>query len=230
MDNSQTKIILLEEGDSLYQMISRHLVAEEISLLQSKKIASAVTFIMENKSIGVVVVSNINNNNKGFEWCIQLKKVNVSIPILLVGNTLEEDVQMEAYAAGADDYTNVPVNELLLVYKIKSLLNRHVYNNNLPSSDEKNLIQIDKERFVAIQNGKEVFLPKKEFALLSLLLSKPGKVFYRETILDVVWGGEIFVGDRTIDVHIRKLRKRLGDNCITTIKGIGYKLNTGSAK
>jgi two-component system alkaline phosphatase synthesis response regulator PhoP len=125
---------------------------------------------------------------------------------------------------GADDYITKPIKPRVLISRIKGLLRRFTtesVEDNVKLGD----IEIDTEKFLVYKNGEEYNLPKKEFELLSLLASKPGKVFSRKEILNKIWGNDIIVGDRTIDVHIRKLREKLGDNYFKTIKGIGYKFD-----
>jgi two-component system alkaline phosphatase synthesis response regulator PhoP len=126
---------------------------------------------------------------------------------------------------GADDYINKPIKPRVLISRIKALLRRAGSAEGAVVNDKTDMggIRIDRERYVVFQNDNEINLPKKEFELLALLASKPGKVFTREVILDKVWGGDVVVGDRTIDVHIRKLREKLGEDFIKTVKGIGYK-------
>ena len=124
-----------------------------------------------------------------------------------------------------DDYINKPIKPKLLVGKVKSLLRRLNKNKVTESKNVINLgdLIIDREEYKITHNKNEILLPRKEFELLYLLASKPGKVFKREVILEKIWGHEVVVGDRTIDVHIRKLREKLGDTRIKTIKGVGYK-------
>jgi len=136
----------------------------------------------------------------------------------------EDYSQVAGFDAGADDYITKPIKPKLLVSKIKALLRRL---NEEKNQDEDILkvgnIEINREEYKVINNGKEIILPRKEFELLALLASKPDKVFKREVILDKVWGQEVVVGGRTIDVHIRKLREKIGDNHFKTVKGVGYK-------
>ena len=113
----------------------------------------------------------------------------------------------------------------VLVSRVKALLRRSA-PNQAPLPQERSGVAIDHDRFTVLQNGKELTLPKKEFELLNLLWSEPGKVFTREAILTHVWGNDVVVGDRTIDVHIRKLRSKLGDELFTTVKGVGYKFGS----
>jgi len=139
----------------------------------------------------------------------------------------EDYSQVAGFNVGADDYITKPIKPKLLVSKIKALLRRvsEIENtNNLPSNQiTVGDIIIDEDEYVIIKNGEKLSLPRKEFELFSLLASKPGKVFKRDDILDAVWGNEVVVGGRTIDVHIRKLREKIGDDYFKTVKGVGYK-------
>ena len=125
---------------------------------------------------------------------------------------------------GADDYITKPIRPRLLISKVESLLRRleKPIQTQAQSELKSNHIQIDREKFMVKTNGANLLLPKKEFELLELLASRPGKVYTRDQILTIVWGNETIVGERTIDVHIRKLREKLGDDYIRTIKGVGY--------
>ncbi|MNS32899.1 Transcriptional regulatory protein SrrA [compost metagenome] len=136
----------------------------------------------------------------------------------------EDYSQVAGLDAGADDYISKPIKPKLLVSKVKSLLRR--LKEEEQNSETLNVggIEINREEYKIIQDGKEIILPRKEFELFYLLASKPGKVFKREEILDKVWGNEVIVGGRTIDVHIRKLREKIGEELFKTIKGVGYKL------
>jgi len=133
----------------------------------------------------------------------------------------DEATQIKGLTTGADDYISKPVSPNVFITKVQSLLRRA----KTPDSKvvEVNGLKIDPERFITIYNGQEFTLAKKEFELLYLLASKPGRVFLRNEILSQVWGNDVIVGDRTIDVHIRKIRQKLGVDCITTVKGVGYK-------
>jgi len=140
----------------------------------------------------------------------------------------EDYSQIAGFEAGGDDYITKPVKPRVLISRAKALLKRMKAEAGDPDADRENRIVagelvIDRERYLVIIDKNEISLPKKEFELLSLLISRPEKVFTREEIFDRVWGTNVVVGDRTIDVHIRKLREKLGDECIRTVKGIGYK-------
>jgi two-component system alkaline phosphatase synthesis response regulator PhoP len=136
----------------------------------------------------------------------------------------EDYSQLAGFDAGADDYIMKPVKPKILISKIAALLRR---SSQVNVQQEDVLadagIVLDRERYLIQKDGENIILPRKEFELMSLLMSKPGKVFQRDEIMNRVWGAEVVVGDRTIDVHIRKLRKKIGENHIQTIKGVGYK-------
>jgi two-component system alkaline phosphatase synthesis response regulator PhoP len=160
----------------------------------------------------------------GIEACQFIRKdLNLQQPIIAFLTSRAEDyAQIAGFEAGADDYITKPIRPRLLISKVESLLRR--LTNSIAASaieSSSNLI-IEREKFSVQLDGNKIILPKKEFELLELLSSRPGKVFNREQILNIVWGNETVVGERTIDVHIRKLREKLGDAYIRTIKGVGY--------
>lgn len=162
----------------------------------------------------------------GIEACRELR-ANSDLkhtPIAFLTARSEDYSQIAGFDAGADDYITKPIKPRVLLSRIKALL-RRTHQEEAEQNISVGNIEIDRERYVVRKNGKEFVLPKKEFELLSLLASKPGKVFTRKEILNRVWGNEIIVGDRTIDVHIRKLREKLGDDYFRTMKGIGYKFD-----
>lgn len=162
----------------------------------------------------------------GIEACQIIRKdLNIVQPIIAFLTARAEDyAQIAGFEAGADDYITKPIRPRLLISKIESLL-RRIETENKKNSSVNTDITIDRERFVVNLKGTDLTLPKKEFELLELLASRPGKVFNRDQILSIVWGNDTVVGERTIDVHIRKLREKLGDSYIRTIKGVGYTFN-----
>ena len=135
----------------------------------------------------------------------------------------EDYSQVAGFDAGADDYITKPIKPKVLISKVKSLLRRLKGESQQDSIVEVGNITINREEYLVLKDKEKIFLPRKEFELLSLLTSKPGKVFKRDTILNRVWGNEVVVGGRTIDVHIRKLREKLGETHFKTVKGVGYK-------
>jgi two-component system alkaline phosphatase synthesis response regulator PhoP len=161
----------------------------------------------------------------GIETCEQLRKIpqlNEMIVVFLTARS-EDYSQVAGLEAGADDYITKPVKPKVLLSKVKSLLRRVKNGTNQADVIQAGDLVINREEYKIIYAGDEMILPRKEFELLALLASKPSKVFEREVILDLVWGNEVIVGGRTIDVHIRKLREKIGDNHFKTIKGVGYK-------
>jgi two-component system alkaline phosphatase synthesis response regulator PhoP len=159
----------------------------------------------------------------GIEACQIIRKdLNITQPIIAFLTSRAEDYsQIAGFEAGADDYINKPIRPRLLISKVESLLRRLERPVNIGNSLS-NSLKIDRDKFMIELNHEKIILPKKEFELLELLASRPGKVYNREQILSIVWGNETIVGERTIDVHIRKLREKLGDEYIRTIKGVGY--------
>lgn len=161
----------------------------------------------------------------GIEVCEELKSdpVNKDIIICFLTARSEDYSQIAGLEAGGDDYVSKPIKPKVLMSRINALLRRQ--NIISSKSDAQEDFIIDRERYLIIKNKTEIQLPKKEFELLAFLASRPNVVFKRGVILDSVWGSDVVVGDRTIDVHIRKLREKIGDEYITTIKGVGYKFN-----
>lgn len=158
----------------------------------------------------------------GIEACHMIRKdLQMDQPLIAFLTSRSEDYsQVAGFEAGADDYITKPIRPRLLISKVEALLRRSV--RLVSETIETNRITINRERFLVFLDGQEIQLPKKEFELIELLASRPGKVFTRDQILGSVWGNETIVGERTIDVHIRKLREKLGESYIRTIKGVGY--------
>ena len=160
----------------------------------------------------------------GYEACRYLKTHPATqfVPIVMVTALDSDEDKIRAIQAGADDFITKPVRPKVFVSKVKALLKRTGAERPEGQVLEANGVRVNLEKVTVEAGGHEMHLPKKEFELLVLLMSKPGKVFKRDEIYDQVWGNELFVGDRTIDVHIRKLREKVGDDRIRTVKGIGY--------
>jgi two-component system alkaline phosphatase synthesis response regulator PhoP len=163
----------------------------------------------------------------GIETCQVIRKdLNLSQPIIAFLTSRAEDyAQIAGFEAGADDYITKPIRPRLLITKIESLLRRLDKSKGIEVEVGESSVKIDREKYMVEIEGNQLVLPKKEFELLELLASRPGKVYNRDQILAIVWGNETIVGERTIDVHIRKLREKLGDHYIRTIKGVGYTFN-----
>ena len=185
--------------------------------------------ILEILKYQLIILDVMMPEMDGIEACEQIRKIPELEDTIITFLTArgEDFSHVAAYEAGADDYVTKPVKPKILISKVKGLLRRFkkVTDNDIAIIELKDIV-IDKEKYKVYISGNNLDLPRKEFELLYLLASKPDKVFKREKIMENVWGGEVVVGDRTIDVHIRKLREKLGDKYIKTIKGVGYKFVT----
>lgn len=172
----------------------------------------------------VIVLDVMMPDMDGIEVCEQIRRSpnNDDIIICMLTARNEDYSQIAGLESGADDYVSKPIKPKVFVSKIKALLRRKDISFNESSNRKASLI-VNREKYVVERDGETIHLPRKEFELLALLTSKPDSVFEREVILETVWGKDIIVGDRTIDVHIRKLREKLGDQHFITVKGIGYK-------
>ena len=161
----------------------------------------------------------------GIEACSEIRKINQlrNTIIIFLSARSEDYTQISAYDAGADDYISKPVKPKILLKKISNIAKKIKLEKTNPKILDLGSLKINREEYIVIKNKNEILLPRKEFELLFLLGSKPEKVFTREEIMNKVWGTLVIVGDRTIDVHIRKLREKIGEKYIKTIKGVGYK-------
>lgn len=162
----------------------------------------------------------------GMEACRQLKEDNdtKNIPIVFLTARSEEFAELAGFEAGADDYISKPIRPRVLMSRLKAILRRgNAIQNTTHETIDFGDLKIDRERFVIEFKGKSLQFPRKEFELLSFLASRPGRVFSRDEILENVWGNEVLVVDRTIDVHVRKIREKLEERYIHTVKGVGYK-------
>ena len=229
MDWNEFKILLVDDEQDILEFLSYNLKNEGFDLYTANNGADALKIVSDIHP-HLVLLDVMMPEMDGIETCEEIRKLpgieNTMIAFLTARG--EDYSQIAGFEAGGDDYITKPIKPKLLISKIKSLLKRTAYNHDNGFEDQPNQIvsgdlTIDKDRYLIILKGREIFFPRKEFELLSLLISKPDKVFSREEIFDMIWGDNIVVGDRTIDVHIRKLREKLGDDYIKTVKGIGYK-------
>ena len=229
MNWSDYNILLVDDEKDILEFLSYNLRNEGFKIHTASNGRDAVRVATEIRP-HLVLMDVMMPDMDGIEACEEIR-ANGDLDDTLVAFLTargEDYSQIAGFEAGGDDYITKPIKPRVLVSRIKALLKRHKVKiedsgngsvNKIVSGD----LVIDKERYMVIKKGKDISLPRKEFELLSLLISKPEKVFTREEIFDRVWGVNIVVGDRTIDVHIRKLREKLGDNNIKTVKGIGYK-------
>ncbi len=228
MDYSKYKILLVDDEEDILEFISYNLEKEGFRIYKASNGTKAIEMAKKYEP-HLILLDVMMPEIDGIQTCEEIRKIPTLSGVLIAFLTArgEDYSQIAGFEAGGDDYITKPIKPKLLVSRVKALLKR--YNISKKETEEESLIesigdiQIDRERYLVMLKGKEMFLPKKEFELLNLLMSKPEKVFTREEIFHNIWGDNIIVGDRTIDVHIRKLREKLGNDYIRTIKGVGYK-------
>ncbi len=223
MPSSQHKILLVDDEPDILEFLSYNLKREGYTVFTAENGKDAIP-IAKKEIPELIVLDVMMPEMDGMEVCRELRKIsslkNVLVAFLTARN--EDYSQISGFDSGADDYITKPIKPNVFVSRVKGLL-RRAERSSSSKIIEIGGIKIDRDKYLVEQGGKERVLPKKEFELLHLLISKPGKVFKREEILNTVWGDEVVVGDRTIDVHIRKLREKLGEEYIQTVKGVGYK-------
>ena len=224
MNKNDIKILLVDDEPDIIEIVSYNLKSEGYQIFTATNGLEAVTSAKKN-SPHLILLDIMMPKMDGIEACEKIRKIssleNVIISFLTARG--EDYSQVAGFEAGADDYITKPIKPKVLVSKVKSLLRRLKSEKESEETYTVGDIIIDREEYVVYKAGVKISLPRKEFELFSLLTSKPGKVFKREVILDTVWGNEVVVGGRTIDVHIRKLREKIGDDHFKTVKGVGYK-------
>jgi two-component system, OmpR family, alkaline phosphatase synthesis response regulator PhoP len=224
MKKSDIKILLVDDEPDIIEIVGYNLKQEGYQIVTATNGREAVS--KAKKELPQLIIMDVMMPEMdGMEACEAIRKIpeldNVIITFLTARS--EDYSQVAGFDVGADDYITKPIKPKLLVSKVKALLRR--LKNEEVNSETLNVgdIEINREEYKIIKDNITIVLPRKEFELFYLLASKPGKVFKREEILDKVWGSEVVVGGRTIDVHIRKLREKIGDHLFVTIKGVGYK-------
>lgn len=227
MENSQYKILLVDDEPDILEFLSFNLKKEGFQIFTSSNGREAVKIATENKP-HLIILDVMMPDMDGIETCREIRNTESLKNVLITFLTArgEDYSQIAGFDAGADDYITKPIKPRVLVSRVNALLRRYQDAGSSATESQKIVIGdivIDREAYIVNLKGEEFHLPKKEFELLALLASKPGKVYSREKILKKVWGDDVVVGDRTIDVHIRKLREKLGDQYIRTVKGVGYK-------
>ena len=229
MKNLPTKILIVDDEPDIIEILKYNLNNEGYDVKTAnngkKAIEKAKKFIPD-----IILLDVMMPEMDGIEACVEIKKISTlsNTRIIFLSARGEDFTQIAAFDAGADDYLTKPVKPKILIKKISSISKR--ISNNLSNFLDLGEIKIDKESYLISLNKEDVSLPRKEFELLYLMASKPGKVFSRDEIMAKVWGTQVIVGDRTIDVHIRKLREKIGDKYIKTIKGVGYKFKLNVKK
>lgn len=222
---SKFKILLVDDEPDILEFLSYNLIKNGYKVKKAENGKEGVKMAKSFKP-DLILMDVMMPEMDGIEACNQIRQIeslSQTLIIFLSART-EEFTQLAGYDAGANDYITKPIKPKVLMSKIKAML-KLTTPEALEHRIELNDLIIDREIYKVIFQGEELTLPRKEFELLSLLASNPERVFKREEILDKVWGQEVVVGGRTIDVHIRKLREKFGNDKFTTIKGVGYKLN-----
>jgi len=218
------RILLVDDEPDILEFIEYNLVKEGYDVHTAGN--GRIGVEMAKKLLpDLVLLDVMMPEMDGMEACAEIREHGPLAQTVVAFLTArgEDYSQIAGFEAGADDYILKPIKPKVLVSRVQALLRRKKNSGYVGGNYDGTGLMIDPERYVVMHQGQELNLPKKEFELLSLLASQPGKVFSREKILASVWGTDVVVGDRTIDVHIRKLREKLGDEYFKTVKGVGYK-------
>ncbi|MDG1022743.1 MAG: response regulator transcription factor [Flavobacteriaceae bacterium] len=223
MQKKDIKILLVDDEPDIIEIVKYNLEQVGYQIFSASDGLEAIQ-VAEKEEPHLIILDVMMPNLNGIETCERLrqKKRFQNTIIMFLTARAEDYSYVAAFDVGADDYITKPIKPKVLVSKVKGLLRRFKDESSVPMTLNFSNLIIDREAYKVFINGAERSLPRKEFELLYLLASKPGKVFKREHILEKVWGYEVVVGDRTIDVHIRKLREKLGDPFFKTVKGVGY--------
>jgi two-component system alkaline phosphatase synthesis response regulator PhoP len=224
MKKKDITILLVDDEPDILEIIGYNLSSEGYNVVTADNGIKAIDKAKKAKP-QLIILDVMMPEMDGIEACEKLRAVpELSETVIVFLTARGEDYsQVAGFEAGADDYITKPIKPKVLLSKVKALLRRFKSTEKPQDSVQAGNITINREEYKIYVGKQGMVLPKKEFELLALLASKPGKVFKREEILDNVWGNEVVVGGRTIDVHIRKLREKLGDKKFKTIKGVGYK-------
>ncbi len=222
--NDNIKILVVDDEEDILEFLSYNLRAEGYNVIVADNGILAIELAKQEQP-SLIILDVQMPDMDGITTCEKIREIpSLKETVVTFLTARSEDYsQIAGFEAGADDYITKPIRPKVLVSRVKALLKRRGISQDNNSIIELGDIVIDKEKHLTTYKGQEVIFAKKEFKLLKLLISKPGKVFTREEILEKVWGMDIVVGDRTIDVHIRKLREKLADHYVKTVKGVGYK-------
>ncbi|MFY7879948.1 MAG: response regulator transcription factor [Lacibacter sp.] len=228
MDSRSKKILIADDEPDILEILEYNLTAEGFRVLKAKDGDEALEIAYKEKP-DLIVLDVMMPKRNGMDVCKILRnKPEFEDTLILILTALnDESSHIKGLEMGADDYVSKPISPKVFISRVNALLRRTF------RGDETILkvgeLQIDKEQYSVKYKGREIALAKKEFELLALLASRPGRVFLRHEILSQVWGTEVIVGDRTIDVHVRKIRQKLEEDCIKTVKGVGYKFELSAA-
>jgi two-component system alkaline phosphatase synthesis response regulator PhoP len=227
MENKEFKILLVDDEPDILEFLGYNLTREGYQVFKAKDGTRAVEKAREILP-HLVILDVMMPNMDGMEACNRIRKIPELADTLIAFLTArsEDYSQIAGFEVGADDYIAKPIKPKVFLSRVQALLRRHRSSGETEKAADRLLfgdLTIDRSRFLVIHHGKEIMLPKKEFELLFLLASNPGRMMTRKEIFDSVWGQDVVVGDRTIDVHIRRIREKLELDAIRTVKGVGYK-------
>jgi two-component system alkaline phosphatase synthesis response regulator PhoP len=226
MENSEITILLVDDEADILEFLGYNLEKEGYRVLKAKKGEKALKLAREHKP-QLIILDVMMPGMDGMETCSRLRNIPEleGTVIAFLSARGEDYSQIAGFDAGADDYITKPIKPKLFISRIQALLRRYKEAPGSGKVIELKGFTIDKDRYAVIKDGAEITLVRKEFELLQFLVSRPDKVVTREEIFANVWGEDVVVGDRTIDVHIRRIREKLGIDSIKTIKGVGYKFD-----
>lgn len=218
------RILLIDDEDDILEFVKYNLMRDGYEVFTASNGAEGLQTALKVKP-HLILLDMMMPVLDGIETCKALRRSPVlkNVMIVFLSAVGTEETQLQGYDAGADDYINKPIKMNILRSRVQAILKRIA-----PIEEENATIKIDREHYQVLKGDQTIILPRKEFALLELLHSHPNKLFTREEIYASVWGNKVVVGDRTIDVHIRKLRQKIGEEYIVTVKGVGYKFSNGS--
>lgn len=221
-ETNQRIILIADDEPDILEIVSFNLQAEGYEVITAKNGHEAIE-LAKLYNPDLIILDVMMPGKTGFEVCKILRMLPAFEKTVIIFLTAlnDENTEIKGLETGGDDYITKPISPKVLVSRVNALFRRIIKENGslLQIGD----LIIDREKYIVTNNNEEIILARKEFELLALLASKPSKVFLRNEILHKVWGTDVIVGDRTIDVHVRKIRQKLGNDCIITVKGVGYK-------
>jgi two-component system alkaline phosphatase synthesis response regulator PhoP len=222
MTTKARKVLIADDEPDILEILKYNLLKEGYEVTTAKDGDEALEKAKQTQP-EMVILDIMMPRKNGVEVCeiLRAQPAFKETLILFLTALNDEATHIKGLSTGADDYLSKPISPQVFLSKVQSLFRRIKQPENVTIKVDG--LTIDPEKFIVVYEGTEIILAKKEFELLHLLATKPGRVFLRNEILSQVWGNEVIVGDRTIDVHIRKIRQKLGIDCITTVKGVGYK-------
>jgi len=224
MDKSKFHILLVDDEPDIIEFLSYNISREGYRISSAENGLKAIEQVKKSKP-DLILMDIMMPEMDGITAVSKIKKLPGSEDIMIVFLTArsEEYSQIAGFEVGADDYVSKPIKPKVLMHRIEAMLRRLDKGKMMDKVVTRGNLAIDSTRYIVTVDDTEIILPRKEFELLAILASHPDRVFNRDEILEKVWGKDVVVGDRTIDVHVRKIREKVGSNIIATIKGVGYK-------